>query len=435
MNTTYKTIFRDFKRHYHKARRAVYDLSSDFSFTINFKKDTVRTEFRSPDNDETVRFVVLMRRFLAPQDALYFKKVWASLTDVFGDEIAPEAIERMEVLIERQTEGSFKITIDNETLTAEKIYQIIADGAYFRHDQDVQAYLQKLTLTPITGPLLWHQFYDYTLNAFSIVSAMFDVIRDVEQSETYRAIHSEAATIQPRCIYCLTTTDDFTSEEHIFPESLGNDELILPKGFVCDKCNNEILSHLDEVLLTCPPIAMLQVQYVPYTKAGKLPKANLQNLSMERTGPLNITIRAKDKTGELKNITELRDGWVSFSIEGRGRNFDPKLLGRSLYKIALGIVALSQGHDHACDPKFDAARDFIRFGNDFPNNLLIQTKIVPHSHGGASYLDHLEGTFFEVDIFGIIFLFNLEEHPVLELNAILVQENFGIFSLSTSQNE
>ena len=435
MNPTHKIIFRDFKRHYHKVRQATKNLSSNYSLNINFTENTLRTEFTSPDDDETIRFIVLMRRFLAPQDTLYFRNVWTSLKDVFSDEIAPDAIQRMEELIEKSTKGPFRITINNETLTAEKIFETIANGVYFRRDQDVQAYLQNLAQTPIMGPLLWHQFYDYTSNSFLVVSAIFDIIREIEQSEAYRAISAETTTNQPKCIYCMTTTGNFTSEEHIFPESLGNDELILPKGFVCDRCNNEILSHLDEALLNCPPIEMLQVQYVPYTKAGKFPKANLQNLSMERTGPLNITIRPKDKTGELKDIKELEGGLVSFSIEGRGRNFDPKLLGRSLYKIALGIVALSQGHDHACDPKFNAARDFIRFGNDFPNNLLIQTKIVPHPYGGASYLPQTEGTLFGIDIFGLTFLLNLEEQPVLELNEILVRENFEIFSLSTPQNE
>lgn len=29
-----------------------------------------------------------------------------------------------------------------------------------------------------------------------------------------------------------------SSEEHIIPKSLGNDDLILEKGTICDACNN-----------------------------------------------------------------------------------------------------------------------------------------------------------------------------------------------------
>jgi len=39
-----------------------------------------------------------------------------------------------------------------------------------------------------------------------------------------------------KCIFCLSENSSFSKEEHIIPESLGGEE-ILPKGFVCDRCN------------------------------------------------------------------------------------------------------------------------------------------------------------------------------------------------------
>jgi len=41
-----------------------------------------------------------------------------------------------------------------------------------------------------------------------------------------------------RCIFCKTLSDECVSVEHIVPESLGNKEHVLPKGWVCDSCNN-----------------------------------------------------------------------------------------------------------------------------------------------------------------------------------------------------
>lgn len=39
------------------------------------------------------------------------------------------------------------------------------------------------------------------------------------------------------CLFC-GARDGFEHVEHIVPKSLGNDLLVLPKGWVCDQCNN-----------------------------------------------------------------------------------------------------------------------------------------------------------------------------------------------------
>ena len=41
-----------------------------------------------------------------------------------------------------------------------------------------------------------------------------------------------------RCLFCKQDSSNTKSVEHIIPESLGNKTLILPRGYVCDKCNN-----------------------------------------------------------------------------------------------------------------------------------------------------------------------------------------------------
>jgi len=41
-----------------------------------------------------------------------------------------------------------------------------------------------------------------------------------------------------RCLFCKCPSDDATSVEHIVPESLGNRRHILPRGAICDRCNN-----------------------------------------------------------------------------------------------------------------------------------------------------------------------------------------------------
>jgi len=393
MNSTLSTIFRDFKRHYHKARAIADGLASKGTFKLQVKFDgsNLQAEYKSPDNEETVRLVVLMRRFLSPSDSLYYQKTWATLQEQFAQEIPADTIIYIETIIGRLKKGHLGLNINGEELTAEKIYQLLSDGEYFDNNEDAHKYLQGLAGLPIAGPLFW--------------------------------------PTKAKCIFCLTTSAIFSSEEHVFPEALGNDELVLPKGYVCDRCNNGVLARLDEALTKFEPVAMLQVQFVPYTKDGKLPKANFQNLSMERTSPRNITIKDKDKTGRPKNKKHLGDDWYSFSVEIKGKKFNPKLLGRALYKIALEMVALSQGHEQACNPKFDAARNFILHGNDFSNNLLMCIECTPHAEIRVAYINLPEGTPFEINIYGLMFILNLECKPMLELNEVLTQAQYAIYPL------
>ena len=190
-------------------------------------------------------------------------------------------------------------------------------------------------------------------------------MQSIESTDESQSVHLN------KCIYCLRSDKSFSSEEHIFPEALGNDDAVLPKGYVCDECNSGILSRLDSYLTNFEPISLMRVQYVPYTKSGKLPKANFQNISVERTHPRHIVFTPEDKSGEIKNKKELGEGWYSWNMEFRGKPMNAIQLGRSLYKIGLGFVALNQGREDAISSRFDLARDFIMGDNLFPNDMIV----------------------------------------------------------------
>ena len=189
------------------------------------------------------------------------------------------------------------------------------------------------------------------------------------------------------------------------------------------------MSDLDTILVKFDPIAFLQVQFVSYTKKGKLPKAKFQNVRMEKTHPQHIRITAQDKTGLPQNKRELGDGWISFNLAVRGHRFNPNALARSLYKVGLGLVALSQGVEVACNSKYDQARSFIAKGQGFPNNLLMCMNCVPTPKVIASYRDMSPGTPVAMSIYGLTFLFNLETTPTVDLDNQLAQLHFQSFSL------
>ena len=240
----------------------------------------------------------------------------------------------------------------------------------------------------------------------------------------------------PRCIYCLTTAPDaFLSEEHVYPEALGNEEMLLPRGIVCDNCNNRVLSGLDEALVKFEPIAYLRVCFVSSDKKGRLPKANFQNVSLEKTHPRQIKIMPKDKTGRMRDEVALGDGWVSWKLNFRGKPVNAKLIGRALYKIALETVAYDQGPAKALESQFDKARDFVLGREDFPNNLLMRTKGIPHPSVHIGYADNPEYVIFEIEIYGLCFLLSLTTGPNLKVNGELAAQDFISFALHEDEHE
>ncbi len=47
--------------------------------------------------------------------------------------------------------------------------------------------------------------------------------------------------------FCKQCSDLSNSVEHIIPESLGNKNHVLPKGIVCDRCNNYFTLKIEKM--------------------------------------------------------------------------------------------------------------------------------------------------------------------------------------------
>lgn len=51
------------------------------------------------------------------------------------------------------------------------------------------------------------------------------------------------------CLFCKRDSSTSRSVEHVIPESLGNKEYVLPRGMVCDKCNQYFAIKIEKPLL------------------------------------------------------------------------------------------------------------------------------------------------------------------------------------------
>ncbi|MFA6667722.1 MAG: HNH endonuclease [Bacilli bacterium] len=81
------------------------------------------------------------------------------------------------------------------------------------------------------------------------------------------------------CPFCgqIITKENSTSKEHILPESLGNKnpDAILPKGIICDNCNNYFAREIEKDFLDIKTIKLLRSYVRIRTKKRKIPPVDV----------------------------------------------------------------------------------------------------------------------------------------------------------------
>src|SRR5258706_6308077 len=118
-------LIKTFKRHYRKVKEVAEILTASggsFSFKYSFKKDTMQSKVETPNDEATIRFVVLMRRFLNPASDLYYRHIWDILREHFPEAIPAEHATQLEEFIEKLNKGSIHLVVNQQSVTAEDIY-------------------------------------------------------------------------------------------------------------------------------------------------------------------------------------------------------------------------------------------------------------------------------------------------------------------------
>jgi len=173
------------------------------------------------------------------------------------------------------------------------------------------------------------------------------------------------------CLFCLSE-GPFTVE-HVIPESLGNDDLVL-EGQVCAGCNNHF-SKLEEFVLQKTPIAFWKTHLGIRSKRGKLPSIDLSHPKREKgvypsihpTHDNSIGFTAHEDGSTSVDIDDL--SIINQIINDKRHEFrfviTPKtlfILGRFLCKVGVELLCVSDQYLARKD-RFDRARRFARFGD------------------------------------------------------------------------
>ena len=74
-----------------------------------------------------------------------------------------------------------------------------------------------------------------------------------------------------RCLFCKQDSSNSKSVEHIIPESLGNTTSVLPKGVICDKCNNYFARKVEQPFMESIDILTLRFRESIPNKRGIVP--------------------------------------------------------------------------------------------------------------------------------------------------------------------
>lgn len=174
------------------------------------------------------------------------------------------------------------------------------------------------------------------------------------------------------CIYCRGA-GPFTTIEHVVPESLGNDELLL-KGCVCDQCQAYFGKEIEQYVLAKTPIAVWRTLLGIRTKNGRPPSVDITQPNRVK-GTLTDIHERHDNIGftahpDGTTSVEIDDDSIVRELLDRSKCqfnlvLSPKklsMLGRFLGKVGIGILAVSE-RQRAYDLKFDGIRNYARFGS------------------------------------------------------------------------
>jgi hypothetical protein len=147
-----------------------------------------------------------------------------------------------------------------------------------------------------------------------------------------------------RCIFCLQNNGGFQKEAHVLPESACNEDLVLPQGHECDRCNAEF-SAIEQPIIHSFPGQLFRVAFVKETSRGRTPTAKIQGGRITRAdSPAGSTIQIAQHLSNPHVVqANIEPEKSTFTWESR-QALSGRKLSAFLGKIALGYFCL-QGAD------------------------------------------------------------------------------------------
>ncbi|MES0489503.1 MAG: HNH endonuclease [Leptospirales bacterium] len=192
-----------------------------------------------------------------------------------------------------------------------------------------------------------------------------------------------------RCIFCKKDSASSKSVEHIMPESIGSKKRVLPRGVVCDKCNNYFARKIEGPVLSHPSMRNLRAWYQVPNKRGKFPSLRGHiggtdigiGLRLDQEGKPKVETERSLDSKHLKVEFEagLPNGFL-FSIEMKPpiREMSRFLCKMALETVAETFASVDGGTEEVVDAEFyDNIRTYTRYGTNYTEWPYSQRRIYP----------------------------------------------------------
>lgn len=174
-----------------------------------------------------------------------------------------------------------------------------------------------------------------------------------------------------RCIFCKADSSLSTSVEHIIPESLWNKKQILPRGVVCDACNNYFARKVEKPFLDSPALTHLRFHEAVPNKRGRIPSVeglilpgHVVRAHRHLEGPVVASLEVPPQA--FAEIMRAKTGTLVFPMSGNPP--EDAVISRFLAKVAVEgmaqrVMDMPGGIDYILDEEqFDPIRRFARMG-------------------------------------------------------------------------
>lgn len=172
-----------------------------------------------------------------------------------------------------------------------------------------------------------------------------------------------------KCIFCKNLSDNCVSIEHIIPESLGNKEHVLPKGVVCDTCNNYFAVKIEKPLLELPYFRSARFRNDIENKKGRptLDKGIMGGIVSVGKDEHGLHIISENPT-VAKGII---DGSIKHMIlpynsepEINNINISKFLCKAALESLIYRVEPVQEWLDEITEhPQLDTIRNYVRYGS------------------------------------------------------------------------
>ena len=236
-----------------------------------------------------------------------------------------------------------------------------------------------------------------------------------------------------RCIFCEKDASSSRSVEHIVPASFGNSISILPKGIVCDKCNNYFARKIESPFLNSEVVLQLRQELEINNREGKtinrfddLPTKNIMQISQD----LHIVMSQEDKTEE--EVAQ-----AVFKYQQYLKRTD-ELLIKPDYNLSRLLAKMAvEAFVHKClddmsvidyiieDEAFKKIRQYVRYGGNYiweynarriyARNEAYQGDITTHINYEFDFLFTSQGkAYFIIVLYGIEYVINIIDNTIAD---------------------